>query len=173
MSERHSVQLGQVEPVDPRLDDRSNVFLSATMRSATKSFAVRIRNISAMGALVEGAALPGEHERAQLNRGNLSADCEVAWENGELRGLRFDGSVDVGAWVRNARKNGQSVRRPAPPLDAPVAREPRDSLEPLADELIEICEHLSLSAHLSFEMRDYVARIGAIASSLRGLGARP
>ena len=178
MSESHSVQLEKVEAADPRLDDRSNVFLGATMRSPTGSFVVRIRNISAMGALVEGAALPGEGERARLDRGNLSADCEVAWEYGKLRGLRFDGSVDVSAWVQRPDDYKKSrVRRPTPQPDVPVLCEAALSesamtVEQSANELFHICELMSLSPDLSFEMRDYVARISSIASSLRGLTAR-
>ena len=164
-----TVQSRQGDPADPRLNERSNVFLGATIQSKSQSFTVRIRNISTMGALVEGSALPGERQRARLQRGSLAADGEVAWQNGELRGIRFDGPVDVDAWVpRSNDRKRKALHRPKGPkenLDVPPDGQ-SGSVASLASEMLEICEQISLTPDLSFEVRDHVDRLLSIVRSL-------
>jgi len=176
-AEVYLVDSKKVRPADPRLDERSNVFLAATLQSASQSFTVRIRNISPMGALLEGPDLPGERQRARLRRGSLAVDGEVAWENGELRGIRFDGPVDVGAWVprahnvrtralRRARTSASDQEVGEADAHAPSQE---SSVEQLAAELLEICERILLQ-ELTFETGDDVRRARSIALSLKKAG---
>jgi len=150
---------------DPRIEERSNVFLGASIESQSKSFPVRIRNISATGALIDGAGLPGDGARGRLSRAKLSVDCEVAWQNGDLRGIRFDVPIDTDAWVRSGEARKRTVRRQTPraPLTKPA-------LDEVADELLEIAEQLFVSADLSFEDSDRLKRVRELALSLKDRG---
>ena len=70
---------------ESRTDRRSNVFLTATLVMASGSVAVRVRNISARGALIDGAALPPEGTAIELRRGSLAAAGDI--DDVDLRGV--------------------------------------------------------------------------------------
>ena len=109
--------------------------------------------------------MPGDGARGRLSRAKLSVDCEVAWQNADLRGIRFDVPIDTDAWVRSGETRKRTVRRQTPrdPLTKPA-------LDEVADELLDIAEQLFVSADLSFEARDRLQRVRELALSLRGRG---
>lgn len=165
---------------DPRLDERSNVFLGATLHGASGSFDVRIRNISTMGAMIEGAILPLEGSRVDLERGSLGMQAEVAWQSGDFRGIRFDKPIDVGAWVRRARHAGQvqvdrvikRLRAGTAPIGPRFAeREELLCVERLSDDILRICDRMASSPQLTVEIGEDIMRLEAIARSLRDLGS--
>ena len=100
---------------------RSNVFLTATLVMARGSVAVRVRNISARGALLDGSQLPPEGAAVDLRRGSLVAHGQIAWRTNDECGVRFDADVDVASWTKRVGHTGQQavdeivalVRRPA------------------------------------------------------------
>ena len=50
----------KIDPADGRADPRMNLFLFATVEADGRSLAVRIRNLSVRGAMIESPGLPRE-----------------------------------------------------------------------------------------------------------------
>jgi PilZ domain-containing protein len=174
---RPDLQSSSGGSADPRLDERSNVFLSATMHGASGTFPVRIRNISPMGAMLDGARLPEEGSRVNLERGLLAAEAEVAWQSGDFRGVRFDEPIDIEAWLRRPGHSGQErvdgvVRalRDGAPLPVSAAVESAPSVEQLSQELLHICERMAASPDLTVQFGEDVMKVESIALSLQQLG---
>ena len=91
----------------PRRDPRKNLFLTATLVAGGVSRAVRVRNLSASGALVEGATLPPAGGTAILQRGSLHAECALVWRAEGRGGLKFADPIDLADWIPGAAGNGQ------------------------------------------------------------------
>ena len=166
---------------DPRLDERSNVFLSATISGASGTHAVRIRNISKMGAMLDGPHLPAEGERVSLQRGSLAINAEIAWESGNFRGVRFERAVDVDAWISRVGHAGQQrVDKAVAAIKVGLAAaaatlgEPAEAktVEELSDELLRVCERMSASADLTVEIGEDVLKVESIALSLKKLSSK-
>lgn len=81
---------------------RKNVMLSATISSGTVSAPVRIRNLSELGAMVDGPALPQTGATLMLNRLALSVAATVIWSHGGRCGLRLRGPIVVEDWISGA-----------------------------------------------------------------------
>ena len=76
---------------------RTSLYLAAALDHGGKSLPVKIRNISASGALVEGAAVAAA-ARVELVRGRLRAKALVSWSGQGRCGLKFSGRIDVQQW---------------------------------------------------------------------------
>ena len=104
---------------DPSLDDRheaqraprKNLFLAATIDGGGGPMAVRVRNLSESGAMLEGAALPQPQTRISMRRGELQVDATVMWVEGERCGIRFDQGIAVDDWVAGKRTNPRHQAR--------------------------------------------------------------
>jgi hypothetical protein len=138
-----------------RVAQRTNLMLAATVESGGRLNAVRIRNLSETGALIEGSGLPTAGTSVILKRGDLQVAATIAWAGGERRGVRFDSPTPVQEWAggkikvaepgglrdqrrvdafqAEARTGGPRVSDRAPAGAEPAAREQLDSR--LADEL--------------------------------------
>jgi len=68
---------------------RSNVLMSASLELSGTSLPVKLRNLSAEGALVEGEKLPVEGASILFRKGELSMPGSVAWVNGRQAGVNF------------------------------------------------------------------------------------
>ena len=68
---------------------RSNVLMSASLELSGTSLAVKLRNLSADGALVEGDKLPVEGASVLFRKGDLSMPGNVAWAKGRQAGISF------------------------------------------------------------------------------------
>jgi len=75
------------------------MFLVATLYFNGASSPVRVRNMSATGALIEGASMPEIGATAILRRGALEAPATTAWSEVGKAGLAFDGPVEVSDWL--------------------------------------------------------------------------
>ena len=164
---------------DSRTEDRSNVFLVGTLHDRSGSSAVRIRNVSAMGALVDGAKLPAVGTRVRLVRGSLSAAGKVAWQQDEMAGLNFDRQIDVDAWVQRVAHRGQqrvdqavAKLRQADPLGEELDPAIAPSLVAISAELDGICERLANGSKMSIELAEELLRLDALAQSVRRLAKR-
>ena len=62
-----------------RKNRRSNVLMSASLELSGTSVPVKLRNLSAEGALVEGERLPVEGSSVLFRKGDLSMPGRVAW----------------------------------------------------------------------------------------------
>lgn len=85
-----------------RREARTNMFVMATIYSDGGSAPVKIRNVSATGALIEGSDIPTT-ARVSLSRGRLSIVGEIVWRSDGRAGLAFDTSVCVADWLPNGR----------------------------------------------------------------------
>ena len=129
----------------PARAPRRNLFLTATLAVGGVGRAVRVRNLSASGALVEGAKLPATGVAAILQRGGISAECVIVWQVGGRGGLRFASPIVLSDWVPGASGEGHAqVDRPAtaaPRADASPDIEP-GLLRRTADELAFVSRRL-------------------------------
>jgi hypothetical protein len=90
-----------------RRSRRSNVLLAATLELAGQAFPVKLRNLSADGALIEGDRLPVEGSELLFRRNNLAVQARVCWVAGRHAGLAFAAALDAQEVLRN-------VPRPRP-----------------------------------------------------------
>lgn len=164
---------------EKRAEGRSNVFLTAVLETDTASFPVRVRNISASGALVDGPVLPPVGAKVRLLRGSLTAAGVVAWQQADHAGLNFDASIDIGKWVQRTDHSGQqrvdgivaAIRRAEP--TSSQDQEPEElPLAALSIALSELCERLASNDKFPLELGEELIKLDAIAQSLRDLSAR-
>lgn len=136
---------------------RTRLFLSATIRFERVSAPIRVRDLSACGARIEGARLPAVGIVAQISRGELTASGMIVWRDSNGCGMRFDQSLDLDQWMPGLAARGQievddkvaAVRSgdadvlpfPSPPAPPPAQL---DSLMPqrLAEELAYVARLL-------------------------------
>ena len=142
------------------------------------SAAVRVRNLSARGALIDGAKLPPEGTAVDLTRGSLAAHGEIAWHDGDHCGLRFDADIDVDSWTRRIGHSGQDrvddmvaqVRRPAPSgAAAPAPAASQDSLASISADLAETCERLAARPDVVTACAEELLELDAIAQRLKNV----
>ena len=78
---------------------RRHLYLSATIRSDHGSTAIRIRDLSASGARIEGANFPAIGAPAHIARGALSASGTIVWRDRKGCGFRFDRPLPLDDWM--------------------------------------------------------------------------
>jgi hypothetical protein len=78
---------------------RTNLLLAATIEAGQLQAAVRIRNLSESGALLEGAAFPNIGAKLTLRRMDLEIGATVVWRTAARCGVKFDGQAVVAEWV--------------------------------------------------------------------------
>lgn len=160
---------------EERSDPRSNVFLTAVLCAGGASANVRIRNLSAHGALLEGPALPAQGTVVQIRRGSLSVAGDIAWSRDNHCGVRFAANIEVGAWIERAGPIGQQRidaaiaefrRQPSPPsafavLPGDFGRRP--DMNSLSSEILRICERMVCLPELTVEIAEQILQIEAAA----------
>jgi hypothetical protein len=134
-----------------RAEMRSNMFVAAMLYGADGSVAVRIRNMSRGGALIECAPGLAEGAPVRLTRGSLSANGHIAWARDNRAGIAFAAAVAVTDWLPCGNKpTGQqrvdimvhACRTGADAIDVPAAPVPDD----LRRQLLEFRDALNLAA---------------------------
>lgn len=80
---------------------RSNVLMSASLELSGTSLPVKLRNLSADGALVEGDRLPVEGASLLFRKGDLSIPGQVAWVKGRQAGVAFGYNLDPEQLLRH------------------------------------------------------------------------
>lgn len=161
--------------LDHRSEGRSNVFLTATLQAGGRSSPVRIRNISARGALVDGPALPPVGTAVRLVRGSLSAVGQLAWTGAGQGGLTFDATIDVADWVRRIGHSGQqrvdsvvAALRSGTSPDGPDSRL-EQTLQEISDSLDQLSERLAQTPGMSVQFAEDLLKLDSIAQALRRL----
>ncbi len=86
------------EQTNGRTEPRMNLFLSASAEIDGRCFPVRIRNLSALGAMIESPDLPGPGNAVLVERTGLKVAGILQWSRGQRAGVRFDRSIDLAAW---------------------------------------------------------------------------
>lgn len=87
-----------------RAEMRSNMFVAAMLYGADGSVAVRIRNMSRSGALIECPPGLAEGAPVRLTRGSFSANGHIAWARDNRAGIVFAAAVAVADWLPRANK---------------------------------------------------------------------
>lgn len=72
-----------------RRQRRSNVLMAAALELSGASLAVKLRNLSADGALVEADKLPVEGSEVLFRRNELAMPARVVWVRGGRAGISF------------------------------------------------------------------------------------
>jgi len=80
---------------------RSNVLMSASLELSGTALPVKLRNLSAEGALVEGDKLPVEGAAILFRKGELSVAGTVAWVKGRQAGVSFSSNLDPDQLLRH------------------------------------------------------------------------
>lgn len=82
------------ETCQNRRSRRSQVLLTATIEHSGARQSVKLRNLSAEGALVESDKLPIEGTPVQFRRNELSCEGRVVWVNGRYAGIAFNEALN-------------------------------------------------------------------------------
>jgi hypothetical protein len=85
--------------VDGRIDQRSHMFVAATLYSDVGSTPSRIRNMSQSGALIEASAVPQPGTDVILRRGSLQTAGHIIWKVDGKAGIAFSTRVSVDDWL--------------------------------------------------------------------------
>ena len=112
---------------------RSNVLMAAALELSGKSIPVKLRNLSAEGALVEGDGLPVEGSEIVFRRQDLSVAGRVVWVSSGRAGLSFNEPLAPETVLRHVptpRARVQpSFRRPGFTTHSPLSPEERRMAE--------------------------------------------
>ncbi|GLR47826.1 hypothetical protein GCM10007925_15390 [Sphingomonas astaxanthinifaciens DSM 22298] len=107
-----------------RRERRSNVLLTAVIELSGRTLDVKLRNLSADGALVESDCLPVEGAEIRFKRGDLIVAGKVIWVRGTRAGINFHTPLTPEALLRH-------VPTPRPRV-APDFRRPGLASRPLS-----------------------------------------
>jgi hypothetical protein len=72
-----------------RRSRRSHLLMTATIEISGRAIKVKLRNLSAEGAQVEGAELPVEGTEVLFRKGDLAVVGTLVWNKGKQAGIRF------------------------------------------------------------------------------------
>lgn len=97
-----------------RQSQRRRVMLLAKLVTSSTTYDVRIRDVSATGARIEGAVLPPQGGDVILKRGAFSAFGRLIWLNGSDGGVAFDEPLDEADLMETLKGMPE---RPATPLE--------------------------------------------------------
>jgi hypothetical protein len=93
------------------------VLLAATLRLPDRTQAVRLRDLSANGALVEGAGDLAVDGLVTFCRNDLAVPGVVAWSNGKHAGISFSRPLSPDVLLRHISRPAESTvvdhKRPA------------------------------------------------------------
>jgi len=95
-----------------RRSRRSPVLLAAKVEVAGAPVAVKLRNLSEQGALIEGDRLPLEGSSTYFERNELRLRSRVVWVQGRYAGVAFDEALKPEQVLRNV-----PAPKPKAPLD--------------------------------------------------------
>jgi hypothetical protein len=108
--------MDQSETTQNRRSRRSNVLLTATVEIEGQRLPVKLRNLSAEGALVEADLLPAAGSQIMFHRNELSVRGHIAWVAAKHAGVAFNRSLDPEQVLRHVPpprpKKQSDFRRP-------------------------------------------------------------
>ncbi|WP_028969856.1 PilZ domain-containing protein [Sphingomonas sp. URHD0057] len=161
-----------------RVEPRTNLFVLATLRSASGVAPVKVRDVSSTGMLLEGAAIPCVGTEVQIERASSVASGCIVWTAGGRAGVKFNSSADVQDWLPN-RSNGQTrvdamvktIRSGMAPALAPRSVTPGPTLEcdlaGLADEVELVSASLANDPRVLSHRHEELQRLDIVVQRLR------
>ena len=84
-----------------RRSRRSHVLMAASIEAAGTTVAVKLRNLSSDGALIEGNQLPAVDSRVIFRKNELNLAGRVAWVTAGRAGIKFDSKLEPDAVLRH------------------------------------------------------------------------
>jgi hypothetical protein len=88
--------------VQNRRQRRSNVLLTAMIEMAAgRTLDVKLRNLSAEGALIESNGLPHEGSEIRFRKGDLSVPGKIIWVSNKRAGIHFHAPLTPEALLRH------------------------------------------------------------------------
>lgn len=93
--------MDESSPTQNRRSRRANVLMAASLETAGVALPVKLRNLSAEGALIEGDTLPVEGSEVLFRKGDLSTAGNVAWTRGKQAGIAFNELLDPDQLMRH------------------------------------------------------------------------
>src|SRR5690348_11193724 len=110
-----------------RRSRRSPVLLTATIEVGGAPLAVKLRNLSQDGALIEGAPLPPEGSETVFERNEMRLIGRIVWVEGKYAGIAFDRPLNREEVLRH-------IPAPSPkPQSYADFRRPGFTCRPLSD----------------------------------------
>ena len=101
---------------DPRRSRRANVLFTASIDVEGANTPVKLRNLSAQGALIEAADLPAPGTELVFHRNDLSVPGCLAWVDGGHGGVEFAQPLEPQQVMRNVpspkQRKPMDFRRP-------------------------------------------------------------
>ena len=95
--------------------------MKASIEQAGQALEVKLRNLSAEGALVEGLSLPVEGSELMFIKGDLRVPGKVAWTHGPHAGIAFSKLLDPVQLMRHVpapkARTSARFRRPGLALE--------------------------------------------------------
>jgi hypothetical protein len=159
---------------EKRTQGRSNVFLGAMLEAGSQAYPVRIRNVSAGGALLESQLLPKLGAHVRLIRGELRATGVLAWQSGDHAGVTFDAPLDVAAWVKRGGAAGQqrvdtivAALRNKAPVPHNMLSGDAMSLPEISAALDALCERLASVDEIPPGIAEELVKLDTLAQALR------
>ena len=76
---------------------RSHLLMTATLEISGRAIKVKLRNLSAEGAQVEGDELPVEGTALMFRKGDIAAVGQIVWTKDKQAGIRFDKELETQA----------------------------------------------------------------------------
>ncbi len=92
--------------------NRSPMLLSAKVELNGTDVPVVLRNLSADGALIEGAKLPGEGATTKFRRNELTVQGHIVWVEGRYAGMLFDRQLEREELLRHVPTPRQRIEPP-------------------------------------------------------------
>lgn len=93
--------MDESQTVQNRRQRRSQVLMSAALELSGVAVPVKLRNLSAEGALVEADNLPVEGAEVVFRRQELSVPARIIWVRGGRAGLSFKTALSPEAVLRH------------------------------------------------------------------------
>lgn len=106
---------------DIRDSARRNMLLSALLRRGSDQAPVQIRNMSALGALIDSPVVPEPNSKVELIRGSYVAQGRVVWSEAKRCGIRFTSELSVNDWLVpiEAQPRTKPTEPSSPPCSEP------------------------------------------------------
>src|SRR5690349_2452044 len=98
------VSMDESSMIANRRSRRSPVLLAASIETDGASIAVKLRNLSEEGALIEADDLPKEGSSTCFMRKDLRVNGRLVWVHGRYAGIAFDRPLNPDQVLRNIGK---------------------------------------------------------------------
>lgn len=102
-----------------RDSDRHRTLLCATLATTTNEYPIKLRDLSAAGALIEGDRIPSPGTDILIKRGTLEVMATVIWVKDHRAGLKFDDALSAGKVWAQINPPPPSATQPDPAVYRP------------------------------------------------------